>query len=315
MALLAGCKKADKPATADACTKYAEQLCEKTGKDSPACASIKSTTELMPPAACAAGAKDINYTSKKLSEQRKVCDELVTKLCTALGKESKSCKMVEEQTKQFPPERCKSFMEHYDEVLASLQREEAKNKPLSPELMAKLTAGDPPSHGKADAAVTIVEFSDFQCPYCSRAAEVVKKIRETYGDKVRFVFREFPLSFHNNAAAAAALSLEAQAQGKFWEMHDLLFANQKELSREKLEEYAKKVGLDAAKVKKALDENVYKARIDEDTKLGTEVGVDGTPSMFLNGERVANPTDFEGLKKLIDAKLGGAAPAAPADSK
>ena len=155
------------------------------------------------------------------------------------------------------------------------------------------------------AKVTIVEFSDFQCPFCSRAAEVAHKVKEKYSSKVRFVFRQFPLSFHQNAHVAAEAALAANAQGKFWEYHDKLFANQNALDRASLEKFAKETGVDVAKLKKALDDKTFAATVDADMKLGEEVAVDGTPTMFLNGTRVPNPTDFDALSQQIEAALAG----------
>jgi protein-disulfide isomerase len=196
-------------------------------------------------------------------------------------------------------------MEHYAEVVADLKRQEGKNKPLTPEVVAKIAAADAPAFGAPDAKVTIVEFSDFQCPFCSRAAEVTTKVKEKYGDKVRFVFRQFPLSFHQQAHGAAEAALAANAQGKFWQFHDKVFANQSALERPALEGYAKEIGLDVAKFKKALDDKTFAAAVDADMKLGEEVAVDGTPTMFLNGARIPNPTDFDAISKQIDAALAG----------
>jgi protein-disulfide isomerase len=214
--------------------------------------------------------------------------------------------MVKRETKNFQPERCDMMMQHYAEVLADLKRQEDKNKPLPPEKIAKITEGAATAFGPADAKVTIVEFSDFQCPFCSRAADVAHKVKEKYSDKVRFVFRQFPLSFHQNAHEAAEAALAANAQGKFWEYHDKLFENQKALDRPSLEKYAKESGLDVVAFKKALDAKTYAATVDAEMKLGEEAAVDGTPTMFLNGARVANPTDFEGISKQIEEALKAA---------
>ncbi len=291
--------------SATACADYQKRLCKEAGEESQTCTTIKAAVELMPPAACDKALANIDFAVKKLAEKRKKCEELVTKLCTDLGKETQTCEMVKTRTKEFPPERCDMMMQHYAEVLADLKRQEEKNKPIAPEKLAKLTAGDVPAFGPADAKVTIVEFSDFECPFCSRAADVAHKVKEKYSDKVRFVFRQYPLSFHPNAHVAAEASLAANAQGKFWEYHDKLFANQKALGREQLEGYAKELGLDVSKFKKALDDKTYAATVDAELKLGEEVAVDGTPTMFLNGTRVANPTDFDALAKQIDKALGG----------
>lgn len=309
VALLGACNPpAAKPKPADpkACEQYAEKLCTEMGPESPTCASTKSTLEMLPPEACAAGLTNVAFTTTKLSEARKGCDELATKLCKDVGDATETCTMVKTQTKNFPPDRCKMMLDKYADVLADLKKMEAKNQPLPPEQFAAIANGENlPSFGPADAKVTIVEFSDFQCPYCSRAANATKQLKEKYGDKVRFVFRQFPLSFHQNAHVAAEAALEANAQGKFWQLHDKMFSDQQKLDRASLEASAKEVGIDVAKLKKALDEKTHAAAVDAEMKLGEQVAVDGTPTMFLNGKRVSNPTDFDAISKEIDAALAG----------
>jgi protein-disulfide isomerase len=301
-----GCGKPKEPKpSATACADYEKKICKEAGDQSTTCTNLKSTLELFPAAACEKALADIGSAIKKLGDKRKKCDELQTKLCAEIGPETATCEMIKARTKEFPPERCDMMMQHYAEVVADLKKQEEKNKPLAPEKLAKLTDGAPPAFGPADAKVTIVEFSDFECPFCSRAAEATKKIKEKYGTKVRFVFRQFPLSFHAKAHVAAEASLAAHEQGKFWEFHDKVFANQKEIERPALEGYAKELGLDVAKFKKALDDKSYAAAVDAELKLGEEVAVDGTPTMFLNGARVANPTDIDAISKDIDKALGG----------
>ena len=233
----------------------------------------------------------------------KDCQTLMDKLCKDLGEKTKTCAMVRAKTPQFPAQRCTMMLGQYDKVLAELKSMEKMNQPLEAALVKKQSEGDVASFGPKDAKVVVVEYSDFQCPYCSRAAKTVEQLRKDYGDKIRFVFHQFPLSFHKNAHNAATAAFEAKAQGKFWELHDLMFANQRALERPKLEEYAKQVGMDVAKLKKALDGDTYKAAIDADIALGKEVGVRGTPTMFINAERVQNPADYNMVKKEIDAQL------------
>jgi protein-disulfide isomerase len=288
------------------CGTYASRLCEKAGPDTPTCQAIKTTTDLMPPDACTAGLKDVEYTAKKLASAHKVCDELVQKLCAAIGPETQSCQLVTTETKKFPPERCKAMLEHQDEVVTELRNMEKQNQPLSPELQTAIveTPGAA-AFGPANAKVTVVEFSDFQCPYCSRAANVVHQIKEKYGDKVHFVFRQFPLPMHQNAHVAAEAALAANGQGKFWEYHDRLFKNQQQLDRAGLEEQAKQAGLNMATFKKSLDEHKFAPTVDADMKLGESVQVQGTPSMFINGARVQNPTSFESVSEMIETALKG----------
>lgn len=166
-----------------------------------------------------------------------------------------------------------------------------------------------PSKGPDDALVTIVEFSEFQCPFCARVLPTIKQIHDTYGDKVRIVWRNNPLPFHNNAAPAAALAMEAYAQGgddKFWEIHDILFQNQKALGREQLEEYAKQVGLDMDKVKKALDEGTHSKSISEDQAVANQFGARGTPYFFINGRELRGAVPFASFKQIIDQEIATA---------
>lgn len=292
------------------CADYAKKICDKAGAESPTCASFKTATELMSPAACEAGLKDMNHSISKLATLRGPCDSLVQQLCSAVGEKTESCDMVKTQTQQFPVERCKMMQEHLPEIIADLKKMEAAKQPLSPELASKIAASGAavPSFGPENAKVQIVEFSDFECPYCSRAATVVHQIKEKYGNDVHFVFRQFPLQMHPNAQEAAEASLAAHAQGKFWEFHDRMFQNQRSLDRASLENHAKEAGLNVGEFKKSLDDNRFEAQVQTDLKLGEEVSVQGTPTMFINGKRVENPTDFQAVSSMIDGALGKTPP-------
>lgn len=166
-----------------------------------------------------------------------------------------------------------------------------------------------PSKGPKDALVTIVEFSEFQCPFCARVLPTMKEVTETYGDKVRIVWRNNPLAFHNNAGPAAALAMEAYAQGgneKFWQLHDILFENQKALDRAQLEQYAQKVGLDMDKVRKALDEGTHSKTIAADQAVASQFGANGTPYFFINGRQLRGAMPFAAFKAHIDQELATA---------
>lgn len=169
----------------------------------------------------------------------------------------------------------------------------------------ELAAAHSPWTGSSDAKVQVVEFSDFECPYCSRAADTLNQLKDKYaGQPVQFVFRHFPLSFHPNARPAAEYAQCAHEQEKFWPMHDAIFAAQRELSVDKLKELATQVGLDAAK----LDECLAKVGpiVEGDVKTGGDAGVGGTPSFYINGQTFdGNPT-VAGLSEAIDAELARA---------
>lgn len=285
------------------CEKYAAEICTAAGAQSEACAAFNAVKGIVSPKACTAGLGDMAYTQAKVKEMGAQCDELIKKLCTDLGPETQTCEMVQTMTKSFPADRCAAMMKEYPAVLAELKRREAQNKPLDDATAKRIADSPKAAFGAADAKVTIVEFSDFQCPYCSKAADVTTQVKAKYGDKVRVVFRHFPLSFHKEAHLASQASMAASDQGKFWEYHDLLFKNQKALTRPDLEKYAQELKLDMAKFKKTLDDGTYKAMVDGDFALGQEVGVDGTPTMFINGTRVANPSSFELVSSVIDKGL------------
>lgn len=289
---------------AGVCGDWAKEVCKGAGDKSEGCGQAQAASKLLPASACVAARGDLAGTIAKLKSARGSCDTLVERICSDLGKETQTCAMVREKTESFPAERCAEMLGGYDGVIGELRQMEKANAPLSTELAAKHAAGDAPGFGPADAKLAVVLYSDFECPYCSRAAEVAGKLKEKYGTKVRFVFRQYPLPMHANAPLAHEAALAAHVQGKFWPFHDLLFANQRSLDRESLEKHAEKVGLDMARFKKALDEHTYAATVKADMKLGEEVGVSGTPSLFIGTERVQNPTDFDAVAKQIDKLLG-----------
>jgi protein-disulfide isomerase len=159
------------------------------------------------------------------------------------------------------------------------------------------------SKGPATAPIEIIEFSDFQCPFCQRANPTVDQVLKTYGDRVRFVYRHFPLGNHPNARPAAEASQCAAEQGKFWEYHDRLFANPTRLGDADLKQHAAALGLDASKFNACADSRKYKAQVDADVQAGEEAGVSGTPAFFVNGRMLSGAQPFEAFKQLIDEEL------------
>lgn len=159
---------------------------------------------------------------------------------------------------------------------------------------------------KNDALVTLVEFSEFQCPFCSKINPTMDKIMQVYGDNVRVVFKHSPLSFHKDAFLASEASLCANAQGKFWEYHDKLFANQRKLKPENLQQYAGDLGLNLDAFKRCLSSHQFKAQVAADQELATKVTARGTPNIFINGQKLTGAQPFESFKPIIDAKLKAA---------
>jgi len=174
-----------------------------------------------------------------------------------------------------------------------------------PNLPRVEVAAKGPSRGPDNATVTIVEFSDFQCPYCGRVYPTVEKLMKDYDGKVRLVFRHFPLSFHPNAEKAAEAAACAQDQGKFWEMHDKMFTNQQKLAVDDLKAFAKDLGLDQGKFDKCLDSGEKAAMVSADEKDGESAGVSGTPAFFINGIFINGAVPYEQFKEAVDRELKG----------
>jgi protein-disulfide isomerase len=173
---------------------------------------------------------------------------------------------------------------------------------LEPVRFTLATAGFPTKGGQT-APVTIVEFSDFQCPFCSRLNPTLDQVMSTYGPKVRLVFREFPLAIHNNAAKAAEAALCAKEQGKFWEMHDAMFKDQAGLAVDGLKAKAASIGLDATKFNACLDSGKEADAVKADIQAGSDVGVNGTPAIFINGRMLSGAVPFATVAPVIDDEL------------
>ncbi|MEB2344163.1 MAG: thioredoxin domain-containing protein [Deltaproteobacteria bacterium] len=216
------------------------------------------------------------------------------------------------------------FDEVHDElrkVRVGQKREELKNALLArlrneagveidlpqPVLPVVAVAGgeQAPARGDAQAPVTIVEFSDFQCPYCRSMREPMEALFEEYPGKLRLVYRHFPLSSHAEAMPAAQASMCANEQGRFWPYHDLLFEHQDALSDEKLRELAGAVGLDLAAFETCLASERYRALVEADLAAGRDAGVQGTPAYFVNGKPVFGAEPIDVFRRLIESELGG----------
>jgi protein-disulfide isomerase len=157
--------------------------------------------------------------------------------------------------------------------------------------------------GNTKAAITLLEYGDYECPYCGEAYPIVKEIQERLGEKLCFAFRNFPLAnSHPHAVHAAEAAEAAAAQGEFWEMHDLLFENQDALEDEHLAEYATALNLDAKRLVREVQSGTHEERVKEDFKSGTRAGVNGTPSFFINGERYDGPRDLESFLEALTEK-------------
>jgi protein-disulfide isomerase len=179
------------------------------------------------------------------------------------------------------------------------------SRPARPEPSKKyeVAIGKAPARGPASAPVQIVEFSDFQCPFCRRAGPTLAQIEKEYGDQVRIAFKHMPLSMHAQARPAHAAAEAAGMQGKFWEMHDKIFADQRNLSPATFEKYAGDLGLDVEKFKKDSTSDAVEQRIASDYAEASKLGVTGTPAFFVNGRFLSGAQPFASFKVVIDKEL------------
>lgn len=176
-------------------------------------------------------------------------------------------------------------------------------KPKRP--VYNITAGNAPFTGNSNAKVTIVEYSDFQCPFCVKGAKVIADLKKKYGNKVKIAFKNFPLPFHSHAKLAAEASLCAfdQGKGKFWKMHDAMFADQAKLDRTGLVATAKSLGMNSSDFEKCIDSHKHMAQVDKDIADGKKNGVKSTPTFFVNGQLINGAHPIEVFSEIIDAEL------------
>ena len=167
----------------------------------------------------------------------------------------------------------------------------------------KVPVAGSPVAGPADAAVTIIEFSDFQCPYCIQAVPELEALLKVYPKQVKLIFKEFPLEIHSNAYRAATAALAAQKQGKFWEMHYALFGHHRDLSLASIVNMAKELNLDEARLRTDMESKETHDIVNKDLQDGNNAGVEGTPTIFINGQRYNGRIELPNLRSLVDAEL------------
>jgi protein-disulfide isomerase len=188
-------------------------------------------------------------------------------------------------------------------LVEELKSKNAVRVNLEPPRYTVPTSASDPVRGNTAAQVTIVEFSDFQCPFCARVNPTLDKIRQTYGDKVKIVFKDYPLPNHPQAPKAAEAARCAGEQNKFWEMHDAMFANQRALEVPALKQTARAIGLNGAAFDTCLDSSKHAATVQSGSELGEKMGVNSTPTLYINGRAVLGAMPFENFKQIIDDEL------------
>ena len=213
-----------------------------------------------------------------------------------IGKRRPSGQTASKQRRQLEPSKLARLIQPKD-VDGSLD-----SKVEGDRMLATYDEEDP-QKGAAVPLVTIVEYSDFQCPYCSRLATTLDEVVAGYPQDVKLVFKQFPLPMHPQAEPGARASLAAQEQGKFWPMHDLLFANQKAMSDRQLEDYARQIGLDVEKWKADFANEETAKHVEAEKSQGSPLGVRGTPSFFINGKFYSGAMAADQLRSMIDGEI------------
>jgi protein-disulfide isomerase len=262
---------------------------------------------------------------------KKVIDEQIQKANDAIGKGAKGPELMAKLTRDANPSQGDQILKYVfggenppaDAAPANQPPPKPREDPTADMTVWKVALnGQEPAKGKADALVTLVWFTDFQCPFCSRVQPTIEQLEKDYGDKLRIVFKNLPLDFHKLAMGAAEASLCAHEQGKFWEMEKHLYENQQQLEPAQLTEQAKAVGLDAGKFQACMDAHKTKDAIAKDMATAEKIKATGTPAFFINGRKLSGARPVEDFKKMIDQELakaeaavkGGTAPAKLYDS-
>lgn len=252
------------------------------------------------------GLTNDEYMDKYISSKVTISDKEIADFV-------KEKKIPEQQMNEQFKERIKQYLlsqkkvEALDDWLAEKTKKDSIEvflmEPTRPTF--EVEVGSAPFAGGKDAKVTIVEFSDFQCPFCSKGAETVSELKKKYGDKIKIAFKNYPLPFHKDAKGAAVASLCAHEQGAnyFWKLHDYMFANQQALKPEELKAAVKKLGMDDKKFSECLDGNKYLAAVNQDIDQGRDLGVKSTPTFYVNGMLLQGAQPIEEFAKLIDKEL------------
>lgn len=255
------------------------------------------------------GVSSDEYLKKEIDGKiKKVSDSEVTKFYNDVKAQSekggRSIPALDDNVKDKIRQQLsmKSMMDRRDTLFSELM---SRNKVIYAldQPRVQVEVGSLPGKGSDKAKVTIVEFSDFQCPFCKKGSDTLKDVIKKYGSKVKYHFRDFPLSFHDRGKPASNAARCAAEQGKFWEFHDSLFADQKKLADEDFIALGKKLNLDMGKFEPCVKESKRMADVEKDIQAGENAGVSGTPAYFINGVFVSGALPLKKFEEMIDEEL------------
>jgi protein-disulfide isomerase len=310
-ALAAGsCKRSDPPAPApvnvDSCASWLDYVCSHASEQDSLCLAVQEGVSILSEETCAVALSQRDNTGAQLAQRKQKCAVLADRACADMPKMQRFCKKIRERVLRYSPDFCVDMLRDYPQTLAKLEQQAAADR-LPPAKAALLYEGDPPSFGPKDAPVQVVEFIDYESRYSPQTAAIVRKLAAKYPTQMHFVMRQFPLPDNPHAYLAAQAALAAHAQGKYWEMHDKLLKHQTQLERTDLLRYANELGLDVSQLKAALDHLRYAPAVDADLKLVQALQVVGMPTLFVNGERMLNSVDEQGIVDAIEEYLANMA--------
>jgi protein-disulfide isomerase len=302
------CTRAPEPSAQQAqpevesCSAWLDFVCSHVSGEDPLCLDVQEVVGILTSDTCAVAYEQRAFTEAQLKKRAQQCQALADKICQDLPGMQRFCKRVQTQAARYTPNYCVDMLRNYPETLAQLKQE--LNAPrLKPEQAAKLYEGEPPAFGPVDAPIQIVEFADYESQYSPQTAAIIRRLAAKYGERLRFVMRQFPLPDNPHAHEAAQAALAAQAQGKYWPMHDKLLENRTRLERADLLRYGKELGLDTAQLKAALERKQYAAEVDADVALGKSLEVVGMPTVFVNNERITNSVSESAIVDAIEEYL------------
>ena len=260
--------------------------------------------------ACHPSAAEVAKMESRLAQLEAQQEEMRSQIIAMEGEQR--AMQVQSDTASIERRRARSLSEDLSARVTELEAAKAPavaaKQPGRPDPGARYaaTVGDAHTRGSNDALVTIVVFSDFQCPFCARVTPTLEKVEQAYGQDVRVVYKHNPLAFHHYALPAAKAAEAAGRQGKFWKMHDLLFENQRELADEDLRRYAKTLRLDRKRFARDLRAQDIAQKIEAHQTQANALGARGTPAFFINGRFLSGAQPFESFATLIDAELAHA---------
>jgi protein-disulfide isomerase len=312
VAAAVSCKPAPEPAPeaspkasqpeVESCSAWLDFVCTRVSGQDPLCLAAQEGVSVLSSDACAVAYQQRAHTEAQLKKRAEQCGVLADKVCEDLPGMTRFCKMVRKQSARYTPNYCVDMLQKYPETLLQL-KQQATAPRLPPDRAALLYQGDPPAFGPRDAPIQIVEFADYESQYSPQTAAIIRNLAAKYGDRLHFVMRQFPLPDNKHAHQAAQVALAAQAQGKYWPMHDKLLENRSHLERADLLRYGKEIGLDSAKLKAALDSKQYAAAVDADVALGKSIEVVGMPTVLVNNERITNSVSEPAIVEAIEEYL------------